>query len=156
HYLAWKMKTLNYRTRMIELAGEVNSEMPRVVVSRVTDALNDIGLPVRGSRILVLGVAYERDIDEVRDSPALDIVRQLEDTSGVGVLHDPAGPALRQGDGVLQGAAPTADERGRAQRIILATDHSPVRYDGLIGIDTPAIDARNAMRGIESENIVGL
>ena len=156
HYLAWKMKTLNYRTRMIELAGEVNSEMPRFVVARVTDALNDIGLPVRGSRILVLGVAYKRDIDDVRESPALDIICMLEDKGGDVVFHDPYVAAVREGDTVRHGVELTDDELGRAQCIIIATDHSTVRYERLIGIDTPVIDTRNAMRGIQSENIVGL
>ena len=77
-YLSWKLKTLNYRARFIELAGEINSEMPEYVCERVADALNDREKSVKGSRILVLGVTYKRDIDDVRESPALDILRLLE------------------------------------------------------------------------------
>ena len=77
-YLSWKLKTLNYRARFIELAGEINSEMPEYVCERVADALNDREKSVKGSRILVLGVTYKRDVDDVRESPALDILRILE------------------------------------------------------------------------------
>src|SRR3989475_2495932 len=79
HYLSWKLKTLNYRARFIELAGEINAEMPHCVVGKVTDALNRLQKSVSGSAILVLGVAYKRDIDDVRESPALDIIKLLCD-----------------------------------------------------------------------------
>jgi UDP-N-acetyl-D-glucosamine dehydrogenase len=77
HYLAWKMRTLNYKTRFIDLASEINSEMPAYVVEKVADALNDERKAVNGSRVLILGVAYKRDIDDVRESPALDVMRLL-------------------------------------------------------------------------------
>ena len=78
HYLSWKLKTLNYNARFIQLAGEINSEMPRYWVNQVSDALNGAGKPVKGSRVLVLGVAYKKDIDDVRESPALDIIELLQ------------------------------------------------------------------------------
>ena len=77
HYLAWKMRTLAYKTRMIELAGEINTEMPAFWVTKVQDALNEAGKPLHGSRVLVLGVAYKKDIDDLRESPALEILDQL-------------------------------------------------------------------------------
>jgi UDP-N-acetyl-D-glucosamine dehydrogenase len=156
HYLAWKMKTLNYRTRMIELAGEVNSEMPRFVVEKVRDALNDTGRPLRGSRVLVLGVAYKADIDDVRESPALDIIRLLEEKGADVVFHDPHVPVLRE-DGHEREGVPFSDEElHAADCILIATDHSGVEYRRLMGLGTPVVDARNAMRGMDSDNIVGL
>jgi UDP-N-acetyl-D-glucosamine dehydrogenase len=156
HYLAWKMKTLNYRTRMIELAGEVNSEMPRYVVEKVRDALNDVGRAVRGSRVLVLGVAYKRDIDDVRESPALDIIRMLEDKGAQVVYHDPHVPELREDGGVRTGVPFTQEEIEAADCILIATDHQAVDYRRLIGQAAPVVDTRNAMRGLDSENVVGL
>ena len=156
HYLAWKMKTLDYRTRMIELAGEVNSEMPRFVVEKVQDALNDAGRPVRGSRILVLGVAYKADIDDIRESPALDIIRLLEEKGAVVEYHDPYVPSFREG-GRLRESAPFDDAQVEsAHCVLIATDHRGVDYRRLIGRDMPVVDPRNAMRGMESENIIGL
>jgi UDP-N-acetyl-D-glucosamine dehydrogenase len=156
HYLAWKMKTLNYRTRMIELAGEVNSEMPRFVVEKVRDALNDTGRPLRGSRVLVLGVAYKADIDDVRESPALDIIRLLEEKGADVVFHDPHVPVLREDGHEREGVPFTDEELHAADCILIATDHSGVEYRRLMGLGTPVVDARNAMRGMDSDNIVGL
>ena len=89
HYLAWKMRTLNYKTRFIDLASEINSQMPAFVVEKVSQALNAVRKPVNGSRILVLGVAYKRDIDDVRESPALDVIRLLEEQGATVSFHDP-------------------------------------------------------------------
>jgi UDP-N-acetyl-D-glucosamine dehydrogenase len=156
HYLAWKMKTLNYRTRMIELAGEVNSEMPRFVVEKVRDALNDQGRALKGSRVLVLGVAYKADIGDVRESPALDIIRLLEEKGGDVVYHDPHVPVLQE-DGVARASVPfDEDQLGAADCVLIATDHGAVDYSRLKGLGVPVVDARNAMRGLDSENIVGL
>src|SRR5215204_3354514 len=98
HYLAWKMRTLNYKTRFIDLASEINSEMPQYVVEKVTAALNDEKKAVNGSRVLVLGVAYKRDIDDVRESPALDVIRLLEQLGADVVHHDPFIPKFRDDD----------------------------------------------------------
>src|SRR5918996_2199586 len=89
HYLAWKMRALNYKTRFIEIAGEVNSQMPEFWVGKVIDQLNDMGRAPRGSRILVLGVAYKKDIADLRESPALDIIRLLDRRGGGVDYHDP-------------------------------------------------------------------
>jgi UDP-N-acetyl-D-glucosamine dehydrogenase len=156
HYLAWKMKTLNYRTRLIELAGEVNSEMPRFVVEKVQDALNDAGRAVKGSRILVLGVAYKRDIEDVRESPALDIMRLLEGKGAVVSYHDPHVPELRQDGVVMRNAEYSEAALRNIDCVLIATDHSTVEYRLLIGASFPVVDTRNAMRGLESENVIGL
>src|SRR5580704_16936665 len=96
HYLAWKMRTLNYKTRFIDLAGEINSQMPAYVVEKVAHGLNAMKKPVNGSRALVLGVAYKRDIDDVRESPALDVIRLLEEQGVTVAYHDPFIPKFRE------------------------------------------------------------
>lgn len=88
HYLSWKLKTLNYNARFIQLAGEINSEMPRYWVEKVQDALNEAGKPLKGSNVLVLGVAYKKDIDDVRESPALDVIELLRQSEALKrILH---------------------------------------------------------------------
>jgi nucleotide sugar dehydrogenase len=89
HYLVWKMKTLAYKTRMIEVASEVNSEMPRYVVRKVADALNTVGRPISGSRVLIVGMAYKKDVDDLRESPALEIMSMLQQKGAVLAYHDP-------------------------------------------------------------------
>jgi UDP-N-acetyl-D-glucosamine dehydrogenase len=156
HYLAWKMKTLDYRTRMIELAGEVNSEMPRFVVEKVRDALNDQGRALKGSRVLVLGVAYKRDIDDIRESPALDIIHLLEGKGAIVDYHDPFVPEVQE-DGRIRKSIPlTTEELDAVDCVLIATDHTSVDYSLLIGLPIPVVDSRNAMRGMDSDNLVGL
>lgn len=156
HYLAWKMKTLNYRTRMIELAGEVNSEMPRYVVEKIRDALNEIGRALKGSRVLVLGVTYKRDVDDIRESPALDIIRLLEDKGATVVYHDPHVAALDEAGVIRHGVDFNDDEIDAADCVLIATDHTTVDYSRLVGRPVTVVDSRNAMRGLDSENVVGL
>jgi UDP-N-acetyl-D-glucosamine dehydrogenase len=156
HYLAWKMKTLNYKTRLIELAGEVNSEMPHFVVEKVRDALNVTRKALNGSRILMLGVAYKRDIDDVRESPALDIIKLLEEKGAEVVYHDPYVAEVHE-DGVVRRGVELSDaELAKADCVLIATDHSNVNYARLIGLPIPIVDTRNAMRDFQSENVVGL
>jgi nucleotide sugar dehydrogenase len=94
-YLSWKLKMLNYTARFIDLASEVNTEMPRYWVQKVQDALNDAGRPVKGSRVLALGVAYKRDVDDVRESPALDIIHLLHEKGALVTYHDPHVPEVQ-------------------------------------------------------------
>jgi UDP-N-acetyl-D-glucosamine dehydrogenase len=156
HYLAWKMKTLNYRTRMIELAGEVNSEMPRYVVEKVRDALNDRGRAVRGSHVLVLGVAYKRNVDDIRESPALDVIRMLEEKGATVSYHDPFVPEFAELDVERRSEPLTTELLQRVDCVLIATDHDGVDYRMLVGLPVPVVDTRNAMRGLESENVIGL
>ncbi|MGH7538935.1 MAG: nucleotide sugar dehydrogenase [Gemmatimonadales bacterium] len=145
HYLAWKMRTLNYRTRFIELAGEINAEMPEYWVARVADRLNDKGKAVRGSRVLVLGVAYKKDIDDVRESPALDVIRLLEQRGAQVSYHDPHVRKLHE-DGVELTSVPlTADAIRAADCVLIVTDHSGVDY-GLVARDAQVVvDTRHAL-----------
>ncbi len=156
HYLAWKMKTLNYRTRLIDLAGEINSEMPRYVVEKVRDALNDRGRPLKGSRVLLLGVAYKKDIDDVRESPALDVIKLLAEKGADILFHDPYVREIRE-DGHVWASTPLTPELLRdVHCIVITTDHTGFRYDELVDLPVPVVDTRNAMKGLDGLNIIGL
>jgi UDP-N-acetyl-D-glucosamine dehydrogenase len=156
HYLAWKMKTLNYKTRMIELAGEVNSEMPHFVVEKVQDALNRHRKPINGSRILVLGVAYKRDIDDVRESPALDVMGLLEDKGAEVVYHDPYVSEVRENGHLRHSVELTTDELARADCVVIITDHQSLDYVDVTRHAKLIVDTRNATRGAPGAHIIGL
>jgi len=150
HYLAWKMRTLHYKTRMIELAGEINTEMPAFWVGKVADALNDVGKPMRGARILVLGVAYKKDIDDLRESPALDILDLLSKKGAQARYHDPYVPEIvddgHTPDGAVGRSVPLDDEALRgADAVIIVTDHSAIDYDRVKRLAPIVIDSRNAL-----------
>jgi UDP-N-acetyl-D-glucosamine dehydrogenase len=151
HYLAWKMRTLNYKTRFIDLASEINSEMPAVVVQKVAIALNDDRKAVNGSRVIVVGVAYKKDIDDIRESPALDVIRLLEERGAEVVHHDPFIPRFRDGDHdgggdhrERVGVDLTAAELGRADAVVIVTDHSRIDYQQIVDDAILVIDTRNA------------
>jgi UDP-N-acetyl-D-glucosamine dehydrogenase len=144
HYLAWKMRTLNYKTRFIDLASEINSEMPAVVVRKVAQALNDERKAVNGSRILVLGVAYKKDIDDMRESPALDVIRLLESQGAQVFYHDPHVPKFRE-DGREHTSVPLTDkEISAADAVVIVTDHSAVDYQRVVALAGVVVDTRNA------------
>jgi UDP-N-acetyl-D-glucosamine dehydrogenase len=145
HYLAWKMRTLNYKTRFIDLASEINSEMPEFVVRKVARALNDDRKPVRGSRILILGVAYKKDIDDMRESPALDVMRLLEQRGGEVRYHDPFVPRFRENGHEFAGVALTTAELADADAVVIVTDHSTVDYQFVADHARLVIDTRNVM-----------
>ena len=144
HYLAWKMRTLNYKTRFIDLASEINSEMPAVVVRKVAQALNDEKKAVNGSRILVLGVAYKKDIDDMRESPALDVIRLLELQGAKVFYHDPFVPKYRE-DGHEYTSVPLTDkEITSADAVVIVTDHTSVDYQRVVALARVIVDTRNA------------
>jgi UDP-N-acetyl-D-glucosamine dehydrogenase len=143
HYLAWKMRMLNYKTRFIDLASEINSEMPAVVVEKVARALNDDRKPVKGSRVLVLGVAYKKDVDDVRESPALDIIRLLEDAGANIVYHDPYVPTFRDDGHVHESVELTDEELTLADAVVIVTDHSKVDYQRVVERAAVIVDTRN-------------
>jgi UDP-N-acetyl-D-glucosamine dehydrogenase len=147
HYLAWKMRTLNYKTRFIDLASEINSAMPAFVVSKVAAALNEDRKPVNGSRVLVLGVAYKRDIDDVRESPALDIIRLLELDGADVVFHDPYIPTIREDGHERHGIALTDEALAAADVTVIVTDHRSIDYQFLADHAALVVDSRNAMAG---------
>lgn len=143
HYLAWKMRTLNYKTRFIDLASEINSHMPEWVVQKVADALNDEAKAVRGSRILVLGVAYKRDIDDVRESPALDVIRLLEERGATVEFHDPYVNSFRE-DGHMRSSVPlSAAVLEATDAVVVVTDHKTINYQAVVDHTSLVVDTRN-------------
>jgi UDP-N-acetyl-D-glucosamine dehydrogenase len=158
HYLAWKMRTLNYKTRFIDLASEINSQMPEWVVQKVADALNEVRKAVRGSRVLVLGVAYKRDIDDVRESPALDVIRLLEQRGAHVEFHDPFVAEFRE-DGHVRKGVDLSDEMLRwADAVVVITDHRAVDYQRVVDHATLVVDTRNIMASLRPGRalVVGL
>ncbi len=146
HYLAWKMRGLNYKTRFIEVAGEVNAEMPLFWVRKVVERLNDEAKSVRRSRILVIGVAYKRDIDDVRESPSLDIIALLRRQGAEVRFHDPHVKELRE-DGYVQSSSPlTAEEVEAADCVVIATNHSAVDYSLIEKHARQVVDTRNVLK----------
>jgi len=145
HYLAWKMRTLNYRTRFIELAGEINAEMPEYWVEKVGAALNDHRKSVRGSAVLVVGVAYKRDIDDLRESPALDVIRLLERMGAEVRYHDPFIPELHEENVKLTSMPLTAESVRAADCVVIVTDHSKLDY---------AMIAREAKALVDTRHVV--
>jgi len=148
HYLAWKMRTLNYKTRFIDLASEINSQMPAFVVEKVAHALNAQRKPVNGSRILVLGVAYKRDIDDVRESPALDVIRLLEEQGAAVSFHDPFISTVKEDDHTLHGVELTAAVLKEADAVVIVTDHRSVDYQFVMDNAALIVDSRNVMSGL--------
>lgn len=141
HYLAWKMRGLNYKTRFIDLAGEVNSEMPLFWVRKLGELLNAEGRAVKGSRVLVIGVAYKKDIEDLRESPALDIIRLLESQGAEVSYHDPYVGEFTEDGRRLTSVPLTRETLGRFDAAMIVTDHSGldyrlVREAGLVVVDT--------------------
>ncbi len=147
HYLAWKMRSLNYRTRFIELAGEINSEMPEYWVEKVVTALNEQRKAVRGSIVLVVGVAYKKDVDDLRESPALDIIRLLQRLGAEVRYHDPFIAELREDDTTLRSTPLTAEAVRAADCVVVVTDHSKLDYAMLAKEARALVDTRHVVAG---------
>jgi UDP-N-acetyl-D-glucosamine dehydrogenase len=145
HYLAWKMRTLNYKTRFIELAGELNAEMPEFWVGKVVDALNEQGKAVRASRVLLVGVAYKKNIDDIRESPALDVIRLLHQRGAQVSYHDPHVATLTE-DGIsLSSVALSADTLRGADCVMIITDHDAVDYELVKRHARATVDTRHVL-----------
>ena len=145
HYLSWKMKTLNYKARFIELAGEVNSAMPEWWVDKVWLALNAQGKSVKGSRVLVLGVAYKPDIGDVRESPALDILGLLAEGGAEVAYHDPHVPQVDLPGVRLASVELRAEELVSADCVVIATNHAAIDWALVTSHADPIIDTRRAL-----------
>ncbi|MGI9041990.1 MAG: nucleotide sugar dehydrogenase [Gemmatimonadales bacterium] len=145
HYLAWKMRGLNYKTRFIDLAGELNTEMPLFWVRKVAEVLNSKGKAVRGASVLVLGVAYKRDIDDIRESPALDIIRLLEGQGARVSYADPHVPCFREDGREFRSVPLTPDTVSSADCVMVVTDHTSVDYRMIRRNAKLVVDTRNAM-----------
>jgi UDP-N-acetyl-D-glucosamine dehydrogenase len=150
HYLSWKLKTLNYYAKFIELASEINSNMPHHVVERIVEALNSQKKSVNGSRVLVLGVAYKKDISDVRESPALDVIKLLQDKGAQVVYHDPHVPQITMDHGVLR-SVPFSDALLQGSDCtVIVTDHSDFDCPRIVDKAKVLVDTRNATRGIKA------
>jgi UDP-N-acetyl-D-glucosamine dehydrogenase len=147
HYLSWKMKTLDYKTRLVELASEINAEMPRYVADKAADLLNRAGKPVRGSKVVVMGVAYKRDTADTRESPALDIIQLLAEKGADVKYHDPLVPSLRHEGQDLSSTPLDAQLLGEADVVVIVTDHSQVDYELIRRSGRPVLDTRNVLGG---------
>jgi UDP-N-acetyl-D-glucosamine dehydrogenase len=156
-YLSWKTKQAGIEARFIELAGYINGSMPHFVVDKIQNALNDHAKPLKGSRILILGVAYKRGIDDVRESPALDIIHLLGKRGAIVSYSDPFVPSLRA-DGVV-GAMDSVDvEKAAAEAdcVVIVTDHKSFEYSKIVAGAKLIVDTRNALKGQVSDKIVRL
>ncbi len=154
-YLSWKAKEFDFHTRFIELAGEVNTAMPYHVISSTIGALNQQKKAINGSKILVLGVAYKKDIDDLRESPALTIIELLQKEGAQVNYHDPYFPFVGRGRRYdLQMKCASLDNLGQYDCVVIVTDHSDYDYKRIVNDAKLVVDSRNATRGIESDKIV--
>src|SRR5687768_11277958 len=159
-YLSWKMKSFNYNARFIELASEINTNMPRYVVRRVMEALNDRGKPLKGSKVLVLGAAYKADVDDVRESPALDVIGLLKKKGGIVEYHDPYIPHIHhETDGWYMDSVQDVMQAVReADAVVIITNHKAYDYQAIVENAAFVFDSRNATRAVTQgfDNVVRL
>jgi UDP-N-acetyl-D-glucosamine dehydrogenase len=154
-YLTWKAKQFGFETRFIALAGEVNESMPGYVVKATESALKRAGLLITGATVLVLGVAYKRDVDDLRESPALTIIELLQEAGAFVSYNDPFFPKVGQGRKYrLHMKSTPLDRIPEFDCVLIATDHSAYDYEAIVQASKLVIDTRNATRGIVSEKIV--
>ena len=154
-YLSWKAKQWDFQTRFIELAGEINVSMPYHVVSAISEALNLAHKPLYGSRILILGVSYKKDVDDLRESPALTIIELLKRQGALVSYNDPYFPMLLKGRHYnLQMKCVPLDNIGDYDCVTIITDHSDYDYPTIVRDAQLVVDTRNATRGINSSKIV--
>ena len=163
HYLSWKMRTLSFKTRMIELASEINAEMPAFVVRKTADALNDVSKSLRGSRVLIIGVAYKRDIDDLRESPALEIMQLLQEKGADVGYHDPFCPTIADdghtplSDLPMRSVELTPQALAGADAVVIVTDHSDVDYAAIRRHAPLVVDTRGVLRGVSGPGrVVGI
>jgi UDP-N-acetyl-D-glucosamine dehydrogenase len=154
-YLSWKTRQAGFEARFIELAGYVNSQMPHFVVDKIQNALNACAKPLLGSHVHIMGVAYKRDIDDLRESPALDVIHLLK-RSGARVTYSDPHVATLAVDGLNLCAEPVEKAAAEADCVVIVTDHTAFDYPAVVASARLIVDTRNALRGISSPNIVRL
>ncbi|MFV1978852.1 MAG: nucleotide sugar dehydrogenase [Myxococcota bacterium] len=147
-YLAWKMKSLNFQARFIELATEINAHMPQYVVNKVSEILNDDRIAVNGSKVLVLGVAYKPDVSDIRESPALDVIRLLAERGAEVSFHDPHVGEISVAGRTYKNSDLTDDALAAADVTVIVTDHADVDYARIVAGSTRIYDTRNATHGV--------
>jgi UDP-N-acetyl-D-glucosamine dehydrogenase len=155
-YLSWKSKQSGTEARFIELAGYINAQMPHFVVEKIQNTLNDLSKPLRGSRVHLIGVAYKRDIDDVRESPALDIIHLLHSRGAVVTYSDPYVARLQMETGADLQSQPLDEGLKNADCSVIVTDHSVFDYESIVRQSRRVVDTRNALRNRVADNIVRL
>ncbi|HEX3320555.1 MAG TPA: nucleotide sugar dehydrogenase [Terriglobales bacterium] len=154
-YLSWKAKEWDFRTRFIELAGEINTAMPYHVLASVSEALNRHKKSLNGSRVLILGVAYKKDIDDLRESPSLTIIELLQKAGAEVSYHDPYFPFIGRGRKYdLQMKCSSLENLGQYDCVLIVTDHSDYDYQKIVRESQLVVDSRHATKGISSPKIV--
>ncbi len=158
HYLTWKVRTLDYQARLIEVASEINAGMPQHIVQKVVAALNEHRKSVNGSRILMIGVAYKRDVDDTRESPAIDIMQLLAARGAEVSYHDPFVPALENVEGLdsLRSVDRLLDACAESDCVVVGTDHSNIDWAEVIGASPLMVDTRNVSNGETPPHLVRL
>jgi UDP-N-acetyl-D-glucosamine dehydrogenase len=153
-YLSWRMKSFNYSTRFIELADQINTSMPLHVVTKISDALNEVGRPLRGSKIILLGVAYKRDVDDVRESPALDVIKLLLDRHAEVSYFDPYVQQVSLetvgGRGEMRSMYYSLKTLAAADCIVIITDHSSFDWNEIASAAKLIVDTRNVMATVHA------
>jgi UDP-N-acetyl-D-glucosamine dehydrogenase len=144
-YLSWKLRSLNYTARFIELASEINTGMPRFVIGKIQDALNDHGKPLKGSKVLVLGAAYKADIDDLRESPALDVMALLKAKGADVSYHDPYVGHIRHDEWELSSTPDVMEAVRAADCVAIITNHSVYDYKAILEEARLIVDTRNAL-----------
>jgi UDP-N-acetyl-D-glucosamine dehydrogenase len=155
YYLSWKTRQTGMEARFIELAGAINGQMPHFVAEKIQNALNDRSKPLRGARVLVMGVAYKRNIDDVRESPALDVMHVLRSRGAEVSYSDPYVPRMALGGEVME-SVELLDGVGEADCVVIITDHSEFPYREVVERAAMVVDTRNALKGVVSDKIVRL
>ncbi len=156
HYLAWKMKSLNFEPRFIELAGVINGNMPEHVVHRSMELLNEQGKALKGSKVLVLGVAYKENVSDVRESPALDVIALLQRAGAEVSYHDPYVPSLEIEGGKPRTLSSEPFDAGRLKRadlVVILTGHRDVDYAAVVKAAKLVFDTRNVTRGLKAASL---
>jgi UDP-N-acetyl-D-glucosamine dehydrogenase len=155
YYLSWKAREFDFRTRFIEIAGAVNTEMPYFVIAQVSAALNERCKSIKGSKVLVLGLAYKRDIDDLRESPSLTIIELLRGKGAAVAYNDPYFPTVGRGRHYdLNMTSAPLDNLGQYDAVVIVTDHSSYDYRAIVEQSQLVVDTRNATKGIQSPKIV--
>jgi len=147
-YLSWKLKTLNYTARFIELASEINTSMPLHVLDKVADALNDEGKAIRGARVVVLGVAYKPDVSDVRESPALDIIELLRKKGAQVVYHDPFVASVRLEEGSMASSSYSESLLSEADCVVIVTHHKAYNWSHVVQHSRLIVDTRHVTKGL--------
>jgi UDP-N-acetyl-D-glucosamine dehydrogenase len=150
HYLAWKLKALNFQARFIELASEINGMMPGVVTSLVADGLNRSAKSIRNAKILVLGVAYKKNVSDCRESPALDVMRMLSEKGADLIYNDPYVPTLRLGKNTMNSTQLSSDAIAKQDCVIILTDHTDYNFKEIAAAARLVIDTRNATKDLHT------